>query len=79
MRAAKRKKEKKKKKKKKKKTRDALSKRREDLSFFPFKIAVFGVFFVGSTDLRFLQIALDLVCKSRSRSSLFNIRSDRLL
>jgi hypothetical protein len=42
-------------------------------------IAVYGVFSIGSTGLLFWRVALDLVCRSRSRSSLFNIRSDRLL
>jgi hypothetical protein len=65
--------------------RDALSKRREDLDLdlpsSSFTIIVFDVFSIGSTGLRFWRVALalDLVCRSRSRSSLFNIIYDRLL
>ena len=51
---------------KEKKTRDDLSKRREDLPSSFFTIALFGVFFVGSTSLRFWWIALHLVCRSRT-------------
>jgi hypothetical protein len=50
-----------------------------DLPSSSFMITMFGVFSIGSTDLRFWQIALDLVCRSKSSSSLFSIRSDRLL
>ena len=49
-----------------------------DFSSSPFMIAVLGVFSVDSFGLRFLRIALDLFCRSRSKSSLFNFRSDRL-
>jgi hypothetical protein len=63
----------------------SLSKRRKyldlDLDILSsfFTIAVLSVFSVGFTGLCFLQLALDIVCRSRSRSSLFNIRSYRFL
>jgi hypothetical protein len=44
-----------------------------------FTVAVLDVFSVNSSGLHFWRIALYLVCKSRSRSSLFNLKFDLLL
>ena len=60
-------------------------KRKEDLDLnlnffsFSFMMIMFGIFSVGSTSLRFLQVALDQVYRSKSKFKLFNLRSNYLL
>jgi hypothetical protein len=54
-----------------------------DLPFSSFTIAMLDVFSIGSTGLHLWRVALNLVCRSISksilRSNLFNLRYDRLL
>jgi hypothetical protein len=50
-----------------------------DLPSSSLTIAVLGIFSVRSTGLCFWRVALNQIFRSRSQSSVFNIRSNRLL